>query len=79
MKTILFTGLTISGIILLGNSMTRAKQSEAPCHLNDKTIVPTKLPKPPESPCRIWAKHFPHLAIKVKPGQACYQEIYRQF
>jgi len=77
MKTIIFTALTISGIILLGNSITKAKQSNQPCHLNDRTIVPTELPKPPKHPCLIWSEHHPKLAVKVKEGQACYREIYR--
>jgi len=78
MKTILFTGLTISGIILASNSITNAKQSNAPCLLSDAVITPAKLPKPPKHPCVIWAEHHPKLAAKVKEGQACYREIYRQ-
>ena len=78
MKTILFTALTISGIILATNSITKAKQSNPPCHLNDTTIAPIKLPKPPKHPCVIWAEYHPKLAAKVKEGQACYREIYRQ-
>ena len=79
MKTLLFTGLTISGIILATNSITNAKQSNPPCHLYDKAIVPTKLPKPPKHPCKIWAEHHPKLAAKVKEGQACYKEIHNIF
>ena len=78
MKTIIFTALTISGIILATNSITKAKQSNPPCHLSDTVITPTELPKPPKHPCVIWAEYHPKLAAKVKEGQACYREIYRQ-
>ena len=79
MKTIIFTGLTISGIILATNSITKAKQSNPPCHLSDTVITPIKLPKPPKHPCVIWSEHHPKLAAKVKEGQACYREIYSIF